>query len=276
MFIRSFFKRWLPRHRRNRLLKAIDKFGISYHKKFNNYNYDWKTNGEAHVIRSIARHLQPEEVVFDVGANVGGWAITTSNIFNNNHIYSFEPLPETYSSLITQVAGSPNISPFNFGLAERTGDIEFAYNARSTTISSAIPEAFSSIHGKEFHTISCRIIRGDDFCRKHNIDSIALLKIDTEGFEGNVLRGFENMLHNGKIRSIQIEYGKANIYSGFLLKDIYLLLGKNYLIGKIYPRDVEFKEYSTSEENFLGPNYLAVLKTESGLIDDLHPGIVKQ
>ena len=68
------------------------------------------------------------------------------------------------------------------------------------------------------------------------------------------------------MKVIQIEYGKANIFSGFLLKDLFEKLGTQYAIGKIYPRRVDFQSYSTRDEDFIGPNFLAVRKTEPELI----------
>jgi hypothetical protein len=58
---------------------------------------------------------------------------------------------------------------------------------------------------------------------------------------------------------IQFEYGYANALSRFLLRDYYTLFDAyGYRIGKIYPKRIEFKEYDVEDENFWGPNYIAV------------------
>ena len=44
---------------------------------------------------------------------------------------------------------------------------------------------------------------------------------------------------------------------------------KNYVVGKIYPNYVDFKDYTLDDENFLGPNYLAVKKEYQDLISAL-------
>ena len=49
------------------------------------------------------------------------------------------------------------------------------------------------------------IKKGKDYAIEKNIKSIDFLKIDTEGYELNVLQGFEDFLENVKI--IQFEYG---------------------------------------------------------------------
>ena len=88
--------------------------------------------------------------------------------------------------------------------------------------------------------------------------------------EDRVLKGFGELLERGAIRVIQFEYGRVNIESHFLLKDFYKLLsGFGYVLGKIYPTEVLFKDYEYTDEDFLGPNYLAVLRTETALIQRL-------
>ena len=57
---------------------------------------------------------------------------------------------------------------------------------------------------------------GDAYCTRHRIERIDLLKIDVEGAEHLVLRGFERMLHERRIEVIQFEYGLANIYTHHL------------------------------------------------------------
>ena len=48
------------------------------------------------------------------------------------------------------------------------------------------------------------------------------------------------------------------------------LLGSHgYAVGKIYPDYVEFRDYSLDDEDFVGPNYLAVRRERAGWIDRL-------
>ena len=83
-----------------------------------------------------------------------------------------------------------------------------------------------------------------------------------------VLKGFSNALANGMIDVIQFEYGKVNILTRFLLRDIYEMLeGYGYTVGKLYPNYVEFRHYTLDDENFFGPNYVAILKDRRELVE---------
>jgi Methyltransferase FkbM domain len=103
-----------------------------------------------------------------------------------------------------------------------------------------------------------RVVRGADYCAEHGISTIDCLKIDVEGAEHLVLQGFGDLLTPNRIPVIQFEYGMVNIVTKFLLRDFYQLLeGRGYRVGKLFPRQVRFREYRFRDEDFLGPNYVA-------------------
>jgi hypothetical protein len=69
---------------------------------------------------------------------------------------------------------------------------------------------------------------------------------------------------------IQFEYGIFNISSKDLLVDFYRLLSESgFVVGKIMPKGVIFRDYHFSMEDFYGNNYLAVKDTEKNLISEL-------
>jgi hypothetical protein len=62
------------------------------------------------------------------------------------------------------------------------------------------------------------IKKGKDYVTDNNIKNIDFLKIDTEGYELNVLKGFEEFLENVKI--IQFEYGGTFLDNNTKLNDV--------------------------------------------------------
>jgi len=63
-----------------------------------------------------------------------------------------------------------------------------------------------------------KIKKGFDYCNDNNIKSIDFIKIDTEGYELEVLKGMGNMLKNIKI--VQFEYGGTYISAKITLNDV--------------------------------------------------------
>jgi hypothetical protein len=119
-----------------------------------------------------------------------------------------------------------------------------------------------------YEQLTCDAVTGDAYCAEHGIRRIDLLKIDTEGLDLRVLRGFDHMLASGAVDVVQFEYGLANIASHTLLADFHAFLGeRGFAVGKIWPREVEFRDYDPRlDENFRGPNYLAVRHARDDLI----------
>lgn len=114
------------------------------------------------------------------------------------------------------------------------------------------------------------LVSGDDFIMKHKISEIDFLKIDIEGAEFDAIPGFEESITNGKIKAIQFEYGYINISTKKLLVYYYNYFErKGYVIGKIFQKIVEFRKYEFKYEDFIGPNFIAVKKTETELITAL-------
>ena len=108
------------------------------------------------------------------------------------------------------------------------------------------------------------ICRGDEFLSKIGTSQVALLKIDVEGAEMEVLEGFGHALQN--VRCIQFEYGVPNISSRYLLKDLYcFLVEKGFEIGVVYPSGVRFSNWHPRMERFLGNNYIAVRANDQTL-----------
>jgi hypothetical protein len=86
-----------------------------------------------------------------------------------------------------------------------------------------------------------------------------------------VLRGFSELLAAGGVEALQFEYGRANIVTHNLLRDHYELLEPlGYVVGKVYPGSVDFRPYDVwLDEDFLGPNYLAVRAANTALVSAL-------
>ena len=119
---------------------------------------------------------------------------------------------------------------------------------------------------KDFKSVKVEVKTGNSFLDENQeINEISLLKIDTEGFENQVLSGFDKFYRI--INVIQFEYGLANLSSKYFLFDYFKDYSKNYKIGKLYPNGVIFfDEYNVELENFIGPNLIMVRKDTVDII----------
>ena len=257
-------RRFIARHRRQKVVKSLVALARSIVKGDANFDYDPNHNGERFIAERVAASVTAP-VFFDVGANTGGWTEMALSVAPKAQIHAFEIVPATYEKLAARYGKRAGVFVNGFGLGDRAGEVEVAVTADDTRATSVL-----QFHERPVAMIKCPVRSGDDYCAERGIAKIDLLKIDVEGGEPQVLRGFALALAKGHVRAIQFEYGRVSIHTRFLLKDFYAMLEpRGFVLGKIFPNYVEFAPYRDTAEDFVGPNYLAVLKSETALVKSL-------
>jgi len=132
--------------------------------------------------------IDKNDSVFDIGANIGWYTLNFSLAAPEGVVYSFEPIPETYSRLLKNVSlnAFPSlINPFNIALSGSDGEATFYYNPNELGAASArnIREL------KEITEVKCITQTLDSFVIQHNISKMDLIKCDVEGSELFVFKG---------------------------------------------------------------------------------------
>lgn len=66
---------------------------------------------------------------------------------------------------------------------------------------------------------------------------------------------------------VQFEYGEINLKTRDFLEDYYkFFTTRGFVVGKLYPEGVMFKDYDLADEDFLGPNYIACRAERADMI----------
>lgn len=256
-------KRAFKKNSHNPVFKVLAGLGRSMNRLYENRNHDIYSNGEMMVLEKLSK-FKPE-VIIDGGANVGNYALLAKSVLPDCHVYSFEPVKDTFDKLATNLKGQTKTSLINKGLYSE--NCTKTINLFSSNEHSSIYD-IHSMSNIPTRTTNIELVKGDDFLKEKGIEEVDFLKLDLEGAEYDALKGFENSLKEGKIKMIQFEYGYINITTKKLLIDFYQLLEPyNYLLGKVFPKNVEFRKYQYKYEDFLGPNFVAVRKDETALIE---------
>lgn len=261
--MKKTLKRTFKRNSHASFFKSLAGFGRSLNRFYENRNHDVYSNGEFSILKKLSQ-LNPK-LIIDGGANIGKYSKLTQEACPGVKVYAFEPVSATFDLLIENVKSYQSVVPVKKGLFKEEGDLEI--NLYSSNTHSSIVD----IQGLSYESTgktTIELVKGDDFFKKEGVDSIDLLKLDLEGVELDALYGFGEMLDQGKIRMIQFEYGYINITTKHLLIDFYKFFeSKGYVLGKIFPKTVEFREYKFKYEDFLGPNFIAVRKDDTELIN---------
>lgn len=170
---------------------------------------------------------RPITTIFDVGANEGQTAVVLREQFPSAQLYCFEPSETTFQKLSHTVEYDPTIRTFQMALGSQVED-KILFEYESSVLNSFESHTPVSSADKSVRQTSVTLSTIDNFCRESGIDSIDILKVDTEGFDLEVLKGAEEMLQNKQIRFICFEF--FNISSaGKYSAGIDLALIDNYL-----------------------------------------------
>jgi len=164
------------------------------------------------------------DTVLDVGANVGQFATSLRQVGYCGRIISFEPLSEAYALLCQRAKNDPLWDIFT---RCAIGD----YNGETKINISANSESSSILDMMEEHSNAApkSIYVGTESCPIYTLDFVTnqiinhtgeiFLKIDTQGFEWEVLDGAGNTLQN--VRGILLEVSLIELYAGQRLwKDV--------------------------------------------------------
>jgi len=248
----------------------VDLLEIAYSiKGIHNYQSD-DLSGESHVLKqwlpSYFGDRKGSELTFlDVGANVGDYSTSLSSQFASCRIFSFEPNPETFKSLLGGIESQPHIQAFNLAVGDSESAISLwtRHSADASQHASMYAEVLSDQHKyNDLVSVDVDQVTLDAFCLKHSIDRIDFLKIDVEGHEMSVLKGAKSLLAAGNIEVIQFEFNEMNLISRVFLRDFFDLLQDSFTLYRLLPDRLDEIEYSSTEEIFLFQNFLAVKKKQ--------------
>lgn len=235
-----------------------------YLRVWRNDDNNMHRNGEQLVLEQITFDSPP--VVFDVGANRGDWAALVLELHPLATIHCFEPAPATARQLAQRFEKNRSVTVHAAALSDHIGTAAL-FDGPDDSQNSLVPRGMQADAHRSTPVV---VLTGDQTLSQLGLDRVDLLKIDTEGHDLTVLRGFEKSLQLGRIPIIQFEYNGLSIYSRTLLLDFYEYLGPlGYRIGKLRPTGVRFKQYSLDDENWIGPDCVAVHNQRSELVSRL-------
>ncbi|MEL7035963.1 MAG: FkbM family methyltransferase [Cyanobacteria bacterium J06592_8] len=213
----------------------------------------------------IEQLIESDHLVFDVGANVGGWTKEVLERKQNLEVHLFEPIPNNYTSLIkslTQAIETKTVIPNNYALGQEDSLRTFYFYKDRPRWSTAyrrfkVEKQYKLENPQEIPVLVTTL---DRYCNTLGIQRINFLKIDVEGSELEVIQGAEEFLRKGKIDYIQFEYGGNYIDAKITLEAVFSLFNKyRYSIFKIQPSQLEhIPNFSSKYENFKYSNFLAV------------------
>lgn len=185
----------------------------------------------------------------DIGANIGEY---TRKILQNKNtkVIAFEPLPECCKSLLLiKEKYKQRFIFLEYALSNKKGtsDIFFSYeHSGFASLETSINKiGYVKLHNT--NKLKIKLERLDNFIDDVNFQNIDFIKIDTEGHEQKILEGGLKFVNRHKVKLIQIEFNKHNLYTNStifnfseMLKD-YVPTQLNLINGQL--RIIESDDY---------------------------------
>lgn len=190
--------------------------------------------------------IKNNDIVVDIGANIGTFSIYAANKAENVKVYSFEPVKDNYRKLIENrnMNTSLDIIPINKAVSSKAGK-------RKIFLSSANCGGHSLFEGwdigKDSEIIQTTTLK--NIFEDNNLTYIDFLKIDCEGGEFEILESSKEILKRVKKISMEVHRisNDKNIYflksileeSGF---DVEINTNSDGPLGMLYAINKSVKE----------------------------------
>lgn len=169
---------------------------------------------EPWTVHWLERVVEPGDVLYDVGANVGAFSLVAAKAHDQTvRIFAFEPSFVTYAALCRNILENgceKIITPVPIALTEDKGNTVFKYRS---LISGATEHAMGeqNLASKDFKetkpAYQQRILAVplDSLTEDFKLEPPSHIKLDVDGMELQVLRGAAATLANGAVKTVLID-----------------------------------------------------------------------
>lgn len=189
--------------------------------------YDFVELPERPIIEKMLSELQPTDVFYDIGANLGLYSLLVADVVEPS-VVAFEPHPKNADRLARNASlNDSEIIIHRVALADSPGStkMKLAPGFDLNRVGSAGHTLLTEYHDEESNSISVKKKRGDEFTNRDENPAPTVLKIDTEGTEMDVLEGFDSTLARPECRLVYIEIHEDRLeFQGYSVSDIHDLL----------------------------------------------------
>lgn len=257
--IRRYVRRSLQKDNRPTVLKEYDGILFNLYKNNTLENEIIETGSFEKVLQMLFKNIiKNNDIVFDIGANVGVHSTLFSKLVGQNgKVYAFEPVKHNIKRLNMNLRlnGVQNVSIIEKGVGnENTVKTMNVYKETSPNlaVSSFIEYDYIQkelknglVKKEEFEIVTL-----DSYVESNSIKRVDFLKIDVEGFEYYVLSGAKQTIQMYKPTIVFELYSKRIRDIGLNNKDFKDILGNYYDCYEIVKDFVHSETFSLVEFNF--------------------------
>lgn len=192
------------------------------------HSVEFFLRGEGALVRDMMAEARPDDVLWDVGANIGFHSAFVGQ--HVDHTVAFEPVPATAEELVVNLERNDvDAEVRRHALSDTEGEVTLTHDA-----SLRIPDGES---------IQRPVERGERTVAD-GVPKPTMLKIDVEGAEGNVLAGMGEALDDCRVVYVEVHRdvsdGPSVVDFGFTVEDVLeRLRDRGFDVEELADRDAE-------------------------------------
>lgn len=169
---------------------------------------------EPHLISELSNRLSGSGIFIDVGANIGYHSLYIASSNPEAICIGFEPHPKIYTQLLQNIKlnALSNVIIHQAAVGSHTGALEF-YMQNDSCYNRALSSLIQyEVLNEGVDKIEVPVITLDSFLQDSVKEQVKVLKIDTQGYEYEVIAGAKQLIQ--KVRPlITFEYHNYSKYS---------------------------------------------------------------
>lgn len=170
-------------------------------------------------------------VCLDIGANVGKYTKYLVEHIGAT-VYAVEPSSATFKKLQQATAGLVRVHPLQVAISDHNGCTKLFSETATSETATLDPRLLHANAVAE----EVRIVTVDTLVKDLSLSRIDFIKIDTEGWEYEVLKGMQQTLRDFKPKYIQFEFNILHLYRNCSLHSITEMVGEgSYEFYRLLP-----------------------------------------
>jgi FkbM family methyltransferase len=164
---------------------------------------------EPNVTAAFREALAPGDVCLDLGAHIGYYTVLAARLVGpEGHVYAFEPAPQIYRALCTNVELNRlrNVTPVQLAVGEQEGRALLYEGPGSNSGMATLSPALAAKSPSPPRTIEVDVAPVTSVVPEQELARVRVVKVDVEWQELEVLRSLQPLFDLGKSLSVFVEW----------------------------------------------------------------------